>query len=317
MAILLGLGNLTGAHAQFRNFMPVVPLSGLQSTTPSPVASRTDTPTRTATPTVTITPTQTVTTTRTSAPALSAPFIGPVFQPDPGPPPPPPVPYLIHFGIYGQSNAVGASPSGINWHTRLRDRIPGLGFTNGAIGGQPIANLILGYYSGFAFGLTSEAAVRGPVRAVLYWQGETDIAIGTSQAVYRGYLADLALAIDRDFGVPLVVAEVGPGPSTIPSGNFDEIRAAQRDCWITCPNVVQGPSFADVVFANPLEWHFMTTEETTLASDRWYDALVAAGLLPTSTPTVTVTPTVTATATPTATPTETVTPTVTPTATPG
>jgi hypothetical protein len=250
--------------------------------TPStPTPPPTFTPTRTVTPTVTATPTVTKTPTPRYQSIPSAPY-------NPGPPtatpvvaflPPTATPQAsgpVHFARYGQSNAVGSStnPAGIQWWHYLTT-YEAITYSNGALGGLCIAQLAKGT-APYATLLSEVQANPVPLRAVLYWQGECDASEATDGAVYRQALEQLALDIQADLGVPLVVAVIASeGPAAIPDANFPPIQDAQRDCWLTCVNVVAGPDFADQRYADG--WHAGTQQEMEEAASRWYTALI--GLL--------------------------------------
>jgi hypothetical protein len=318
----------------------------------TPTATPTASPTGTPTPTPTTSPTHTPQRVVVGAPApMGGGVVVPVAPPEPAaevapPPPPPPTttPVVVPsdtalYVLYGQSNAAGygARPQGYTgppgrafvWRGRwdvLSDPMNGppgggswvprggpVAFLPEAHASTAIVDLTDG--SPFYARLVADARARNlPVRAVLYWQGETDAVNGTDEATYRARLAALALALDRDLGAPLVVAQMGPESGALPAA-VDAIRVAQRACWTACSNVVPGPSFADMTLANGGD-HVGTDDELTLAGDRWYDALAVAFAppIPTATPTPTATTTGTATTTPSGTASATTTPT--PTATP-
>jgi hypothetical protein len=112
---------------------------------------------------------------------------------------------------------------------------------------------------------------------VLWWQGESDVVEGTDSDDYKRRLAEFALAIKRDLGIPIMVAEIGP-EGAWPTPDLERVRKPQRDCWRECENVIQGPSFADIE-AHMLKdnLHFRMESEINLATERWYAALLRAG----------------------------------------
>jgi hypothetical protein len=243
--------------------------------------------------------------------ALARRVLLPVARIDPTAPPPGTAFYLV----YGQSNSIGhgarpqayygtpdralllrdpagassrsywtplADPfqlgAGGSWVPRLASRLSGgepVAFAPAGHDGYPIEYLVPGW-GWYEYRLLPQArAAPVPVRAVLYWQGETDAAQGLDAAAYRAKLAALALAVKRDLAAPLVVAEIGPPPPGVDPAGVRSIRAAQRACWVSCENVVRGPSFADIAQVSTEDWHFSSDDELALAADRWYEALVA------------------------------------------
>lgn len=225
--------------------------------------------------------------------------------------PPRPVPLSAIYVVAGQSNAMSmgysaqASTSsarmltGSTWSRLIDpfDPVPTLGASGSWV--VPLANR-LGGQVGFvptavsatrigqwAAGsvnynrMVARARLAGaPITAVLWWQGESDRIEETPASTYRTALADLALRVRADLGAPLVVAEIGPDVR-YSSTESESIRGPQRSCWATCPNVVRGPSFADVGAVSD-GIHFRSDTELALAGGRWATALTAAGLAPQS-----------------------------------
>jgi hypothetical protein len=75
----------------------------------------------------------------------------------------------------------------------------------------------------------------------------------------------------------MMIANIGPvdRPDNSPE-LVDDYRAAIRAIWQSAPYVLVGPTFDDVVLSEGV--HFTTDAEITLLADRWFAALVNAGL---------------------------------------
>ncbi len=110
----------------------------------------------------------------------------------------------------------------------------------------------------------------GGVKAVLFWQGETDAIDGMSQAVYKSKLVALANSIYSDFGIKTVVAQIGD-ESDLSGNNLDNIRLAQQSAWNDNGNVLAGPSIYDVAIADYV--HFQSNTELQLVANRFWAAI--------------------------------------------
>lgn len=117
------------------------------------------------------------------------------------------------------------------------------------------------------------------VRAILWWQGESDIAAGISQASYAASLATLISNVAAIYGKPFV-------PCKLQNTVFDEtaVNSSVDDAWANNPNVKAGPDFHDLTPHNGCpdacdEIHMDSTQFSTV-SDRWLAALQAASIVP-------------------------------------
>lgn len=115
------------------------------------------------------------------------------------------------------------------------------------------------------------AAVGGRVRAVLWWQGERDARFLTPAPVYEAALRSIADAAWRDFGAPLVVAQMGDYDQRFTEAGVDAVRQAQADAW-TRSHVVQGPVLYDIDLHD--EVHFLIREDVVVAAQRWAAAIL-------------------------------------------
>ena len=115
------------------------------------------------------------------------------------------------------------------------------------------------------------AAVGGRVRAVLWWQGERDARLLTSDPVYRAALARLCTAVWRDFRAPMVVAQIGDFDDRYTAAGVDVVRRAQRRSW-SRPHIVPGPVLYDIDLED--EVHFVDADDVTAAARRWAAAIL-------------------------------------------
>lgn len=117
----------------------------------------------------------------------------------------------------------------------------------------------------------------GGVKAVLWWQGETDAMRGHDKAYYRERLDTLAQAIRNDFNVPLVTAVMGEyqyGDQTWQT-YIDQIREAQYEAWAGNPNILPGATAYDVDFADEGGdgAHYRSEADVRTLAERWWLAL--------------------------------------------
>ncbi len=120
--------------------------------------------------------------------------------------------------------------------------------------------------------LVHRTKIVGGAKAVLFWQGERDAGIGTTQSNYRLRLNKFANDIKEDLGIPVVVAQIGDFGS--PDYYIDGIRQAQSQSWDQ-GNVLAGPSLYDIYLKHDGGdgIHFKETKDMKLAADRWWISL--------------------------------------------
>jgi hypothetical protein len=156
-------------------------------------------------------------------------------------------------------------------------RVP-IAFVNVAVGGTRIAHWAHGTL--LFDNLRDAVAVAGDHRAVLWQQGESDVAAGTPTEVYadalRALRRDLATASGTDR--PWIVAKSTHHPgSTATAADEERIRTAVACVW-TEPGFVAGPDTDTIggmhVHRAPLDrgGHFTTTGQQ-LAAQLWFAAL--------------------------------------------
>lgn len=110
------------------------------------------------------------------------------------------------------------------------------------------------------------------VKAVLWWQGETDAAIGTTQVNYSNWLVSLANAINADLGVQLVACKLQDIDGYATQPNQDAINAAIGANW-GVGNVLQGPDLTDMLSDDVA--HLRTDAKLAEAASRWWTRLQA------------------------------------------
>lgn len=121
-----------------------------------------------------------------------------------------------------------------------------------------------------------KAAGSGGVKAVLFWQGETDAKNGTSQSTYQSLLQNFASRIGDDFGVNTIVAQIGDY-ARVSGSRLDSIRLAQTAAWNNQNRILPGPSLYDVNVSDDGAdgVHFIPNNDLALAANRWWSATQA------------------------------------------
>lgn len=119
-------------------------------------------------------------------------------------------------------------------------------------------------------------AVGGRVRAVLFWQGERDARLYTSEETYAEGLRSLSAALTHDCGAPLVAAQIGDySVPTYSAKGVDAIRLAQQDAW-RAGWALPGPALYDIDLHGNV--HFVGRDDERVAARRWAAAILAAVL---------------------------------------
>jgi hypothetical protein len=76
------------------------------------------------------------------------------------------------------------------------------------------------------------ARAAGDVRAILYWGGEIDGGmLHRTGPEYLALFDPIARAVQRDFGVPLIKAQIGEVRWKMGTTSLDAVRLAQRETW--------------------------------------------------------------------------------------
>jgi hypothetical protein len=115
-------------------------------------------------------------------------------------------------------------------------------------------------------------AVGGSVAGVLFFQGESDARLGTTQASYETGLATIVDAIMTDFpGTKTMIGQIG---QSIYGGN-DAIRAGQIATVNANANALLGPATYDINLSNEGgdTLHFKSDADMAEFATRWYAAI--------------------------------------------
>lgn len=115
----------------------------------------------------------------------------------------------------------------------------------------------------------------GGVKAVLWWQGESDAAAAVSEATYNTNLDTIANAFNTDLGVSLV-AVILQNSTGVSDVNEQAIRDATATAILDNANVLQGPDLSDI--SSDDTFHLKTNGNLQTAADRWLTALNSAGV---------------------------------------
>lgn len=149
-----------------------------------------------------------------------------------------------------------------------------VGFVSTAVNGSASSSWLPGQPNYNAM-VTRALAAGATLKAVVWWQGETDAGAGVSQATYHANLASIAAQIAIDLGVPVVACKIQKTPAFASQVNLDKINAAIVQAWGDVPNVRQGPDLSDLTAEDG--YHLINDATVQEAGARWWAALVAAG----------------------------------------
>lgn len=114
-----------------------------------------------------------------------------------------------------------------------------------------------------------EAARVGTLKAVLWWQGESDYE--TTKAEYKARLWELGDAIQADLGIPVIPCTIMDNDS--PPYAAATISDAIREAWGS-HNILEGPDLSDIVPSDGV--HARTDENIAECASRWFVKVKAA-----------------------------------------
>lgn len=120
------------------------------------------------------------------------------------------------------------------------------------------------------YGSMASRARLTEARAVLWWQGETDALDGMAQADYQRQFEQLANAIQRDLGIPIIPALLH-NSMAIADDSETAIRRAVIDAAATTSNILLGPDLSDL--ATDDQYHLRSDTNLQVAAERWWAAL--------------------------------------------
>ncbi|MCC6804632.1 MAG: hypothetical protein IT319_17250 [Anaerolineae bacterium] len=107
-------------------------------------------------------------------------------------------------------------------------------------------------------------------KAVLWWQGETDALDGMAQADYQRQFQQVATAIRRDLGIPIMPALIH-NSMAIPDDAEAEIRRAVVEAANAVDTVLLGPDLSDL--ASDDQYHLRSDTNLQIAAERWWRAM--------------------------------------------
>ena len=120
-----------------------------------------------------------------------------------------------------------------------------------------------------------KAAASG-IRAILYWGGEIDGGmLHRTGPQYLAYFEPFAGDVQRDFGVPLVEAQIGEVRWKMGTVSLNAVRVAQRETW-AYDGVRSGPPLYDILLHRPDypdEIHYITPDIMPKVAGRWWAAI--------------------------------------------
>lgn len=117
-------------------------------------------------------------------------------------------------------------------------------------------------------------ALQTGCKTVLWWQGERDAVLGTSQASYSSDLVSLANAINTDLGVKLMPCKLQTFTGASQAAQ-DLINAAIVAEWAV-GNVLTGPDLSGLTTTPEDTFHLITNAKLLSAAALWWSALQAA-----------------------------------------
>lgn len=115
-------------------------------------------------------------------------------------------------------------------------------------------------------------ARRSGVRAILWWQGESDAIAGMSAAAYQAKLEALADVVFAETGAPLIVCLL-QNSAGIADAAENQIRSAALAAASANPHVLLGPDLSDI--SSEDDFHVRTDALAAVVAQRWADAIEA------------------------------------------
>lgn len=162
----------------------------------------------------------------------------------------------------------------INWYV-YRSRP--IAFIPAALGGTGIVEFLPGtdhYDRNTLYGsmLHRVRTAGGRVRAVLWWQGETDALNNMTQSVYNAYLDTLANAVMADLGCKLMPSTL-MNCSGLTAPQQAAINAAIIEAWGDNANVYPGPDLRGIPVDDVGGFHYIINATTDTVGDAWWGRL--------------------------------------------
>lgn len=116
-------------------------------------------------------------------------------------------------------------------------------------------------------------AVGGNVKAVLFFQGESDAVNGTSKTVYETRLNTFINEVETDFtGLKTMIGQIGHSNNDV---RLNAVRAAQINVINTNSNALLGPTTYDIDLSDEGgdTLHFRSDTDMAEFARRWYKAI--------------------------------------------
>lgn len=109
----------------------------------------------------------------------------------------------------------------------------------------------------------------GTLKAVLWWQGEHDVSLGTSQASYNSQLDTIANAVNSDLSIKIM-------PCKLQGIDGDEsaVNAAISEAWGDNANVLTGPDLSGLTSDDGA--HLISNSNIDSAAALWLAAIETA-----------------------------------------
>lgn len=117
------------------------------------------------------------------------------------------------------------------------------------------------------------AAGTNGVKAVLWWQGETDAQASMSQATYFNHFTNLTANVMSDLGIKVMPCKL-QRCSGIPDVREDAINAAFGQAWVSDSNTLTGPDLSGIDSDDA--FHLQTDFKLQEAADLWWATIEAA-----------------------------------------
>lgn len=116
----------------------------------------------------------------------------------------------------------------------------------------------------------------GGVKAVLWWQGETDATLGHSQAVYFNNLTNITASIKVDLGVNLMPCKFQTCSDPPTNAGEGVIWSAIGQAWAGDTNTITGPDFTSLTTAPEDTFHLITDSKLASAASLWFATMKTA-----------------------------------------
>lgn len=113
-------------------------------------------------------------------------------------------------------------------------------------------------------------ALQTGCKAVLWWQGESDVVSGMAEATYNGHLDTIANAIGSDLSVKIIPCKL----QNMPDLDETNVNNAIGTAWGDNSNVLTGPDLSSL--SSDDAYHIKTNENLASAASLWWTAIKAA-----------------------------------------